>query len=173
MMVINNRQDEMNSWQFCINYRKLNQETHKDHFPLAFIDELYAYSYSAYGSTQDHFHMTIWNVLIYTNAVRTLQRPKHLPKMHDQHLLGFLGGQHGGIVLGHLVSARGIKVDKAKIDVSSSLTNPTSMREVRSFLGHASDSFKILAKPPCLCPSCYRRMSTSTLISLVWMHFKN
>ncbi|RDY14623.1 Retrovirus-related Pol polyprotein from transposon 17.6, partial [Mucuna pruriens] len=42
-----------------------------------------------------------------------------------------------GIVLGHLVSNRGIEVDKAKIDIISSLPNPTSVREVRSFLGHA------------------------------------
>ncbi|RDX65499.1 Retrovirus-related Pol polyprotein from transposon 17.6, partial [Mucuna pruriens] len=42
-----------------------------------------------------------------------------------------------GIVLGHLVSNRGIEVDKSKIDSISSLPNPTSVREVRSFLGHA------------------------------------
>ncbi|RDX71688.1 Retrovirus-related Pol polyprotein, partial [Mucuna pruriens] len=42
-----------------------------------------------------------------------------------------------GIVLGHLVSNRGIEVDKAKIDIITSLPNPTSMREVRSFLRHA------------------------------------
>ncbi|RDY04727.1 Retrovirus-related Pol polyprotein from transposon opus, partial [Mucuna pruriens] len=42
-----------------------------------------------------------------------------------------------GIVLGHLVSNRGIEVDKSKIDIISSLPNPASMREVRSFLGHA------------------------------------
>ncbi|RDX74708.1 Retrovirus-related Pol polyprotein, partial [Mucuna pruriens] len=41
-----------------------------------------------------------------------------------------------GIVLGHLVSNKGIEVDKAKINVITSLPNPTSMREVRSFLGH-------------------------------------
>ncbi|RDY02570.1 Retrovirus-related Pol polyprotein, partial [Mucuna pruriens] len=41
-----------------------------------------------------------------------------------------------GIVLGHLVSNRGIEVDKAKIDVITSLPNPTSVRDVRSFLGH-------------------------------------
>ncbi|RDY01988.1 Retrovirus-related Pol polyprotein from transposon opus, partial [Mucuna pruriens] len=35
-----------------------------------------------------------------------------------------------GIVLGHLVLARGIKVDKAKVDIISSLSNPASMREV-------------------------------------------
>lgn len=43
-----------------------------------------------------------------------------------------------GIVLGHLVSFRGIKVDKAKIDIIQSLPYPTSMREVHFFLGHAS-----------------------------------
>ncbi|RDY00801.1 Retrovirus-related Pol polyprotein from transposon 17.6, partial [Mucuna pruriens] len=42
-----------------------------------------------------------------------------------------------GIVLGHLVSNRGIEVDKAKIDIITSLPNPASVQEVRSFLGHA------------------------------------
>ena len=43
-----------------------------------------------------------------------------------------------GIVLGHVVSSRGIEVDKAKVDTIQSLPYPTSVREVRSFLGHAS-----------------------------------
>ncbi|RDX85105.1 Retrovirus-related Pol polyprotein from transposon 17.6, partial [Mucuna pruriens] len=42
-----------------------------------------------------------------------------------------------GIVLGHLVSNRGIEVDKSKIDIITSLPNPASVREVHSFLGHA------------------------------------
>ncbi|RDX64880.1 Retrovirus-related Pol polyprotein from transposon 17.6, partial [Mucuna pruriens] len=42
-----------------------------------------------------------------------------------------------GIVLGHLVSHRGIEVDKAKIDVITSLPKPTSVLDVHSFLGHA------------------------------------
>ncbi|RDX86843.1 Retrovirus-related Pol polyprotein from transposon 17.6, partial [Mucuna pruriens] len=42
-----------------------------------------------------------------------------------------------GIVLGHLVSNRGIKVDKSKIDIITSLPKPTFVREVCSFLGHA------------------------------------
>ncbi|RDX74546.1 Retrovirus-related Pol polyprotein, partial [Mucuna pruriens] len=42
-----------------------------------------------------------------------------------------------GIVLGHLVSSRGVEVDKAKIDIITSLPNLASMWEVRSFLGHA------------------------------------
>ena len=42
-----------------------------------------------------------------------------------------------GIVLGHVISEKGIEVDKSKIDLIRSLSPPTSVREVRSFLGHA------------------------------------
>ncbi|KAM2147149.1 hypothetical protein ACFX1Q_003922 [Malus domestica] len=42
-----------------------------------------------------------------------------------------------GIVLGHIVSERGVEVDKSKIDLVRYLPSPTSFREVRSFLGHA------------------------------------
>ncbi|XP_070039971.1 uncharacterized protein [Nicotiana tomentosiformis] len=41
-----------------------------------------------------------------------------------------------GIVLGHMISKNGIEVDKAKIEVISKLP-PTSIKGVRSFLGHA------------------------------------
>ncbi|RDY08438.1 putative mitochondrial protein, partial [Mucuna pruriens] len=41
-----------------------------------------------------------------------------------------------GIVLGH-VSSRGIKVNKAKVDIITSLPNPAFVWKVRSFLGHA------------------------------------
>ncbi|XP_074314593.1 uncharacterized protein LOC141649816 [Silene latifolia] len=42
-----------------------------------------------------------------------------------------------GVVLGHIVSNRGIEVDKAKIEVIASLPPPTNVKGVRSFLGHA------------------------------------
>ncbi|RDX71152.1 Retrovirus-related Pol polyprotein from transposon 17.6, partial [Mucuna pruriens] len=42
-----------------------------------------------------------------------------------------------GIVLGHLVSSRGIEVDKSKIDIITSLPNPAFVQEVHSFLVHA------------------------------------
>ena len=41
------------------------------------------------------------------------------------------------IVLGHIVSSHGIEVDKAKIEVISKLPPQKTVREVRSFLGHA------------------------------------
>ncbi|GJZ17015.1 reverse transcriptase domain-containing protein [Tanacetum coccineum] len=42
----------------------------------------------------------------------------------------------GGIVLGHKISKSGIKVDKAKVDVIAKLPHPTSVKGIRSFLGH-------------------------------------
>ena len=42
-----------------------------------------------------------------------------------------------GIVLGHVVSERGIEVDQAKVEVISKLPHPTNQKEIRGFLGHA------------------------------------
>ncbi|GJV90344.1 reverse transcriptase domain-containing protein [Tanacetum coccineum] len=42
-----------------------------------------------------------------------------------------------GIVLGHKISKKGIEVDKAKVDVIAKLPHPTTVKGVRSFLGHA------------------------------------
>ena len=42
-----------------------------------------------------------------------------------------------GIVLGHKVSAAGIEVDRAKIEVMTGLPAPKNVKDVRSFLGHA------------------------------------
>ncbi|GJT82074.1 reverse transcriptase domain-containing protein [Tanacetum coccineum] len=42
-----------------------------------------------------------------------------------------------GIVLGHKISKSGIDVDRAKVDVIAKLPHPTTVKGVRSFLGHA------------------------------------
>nr|GFA89922.1 reverse transcriptase domain-containing protein [Tanacetum cinerariifolium] len=42
-----------------------------------------------------------------------------------------------GIVLGHKISKKGIEVDKAKIEVISKLPHPTTVKGIRSFLGHS------------------------------------
>nr|GEY78550.1 reverse transcriptase domain-containing protein [Tanacetum cinerariifolium] len=73
-------------WGVCINYRKLNDTTRKDHFPLPFMDQM-------------------------------LERE--------------------GIVLGHKISKSGIEVDRAKVDVIAKLPHLSTVKGVRSFLGHA------------------------------------
>ena len=42
-----------------------------------------------------------------------------------------------GIVLGHKISHAGLEVDQAKVDTISKLRPPTSVKSIRSFLGHA------------------------------------
>jgi len=57
------------------------------------------------------------------------------------------------IVLGHLVSKRGIEVDKAKIEVIERLPPLVNIKGIRSFLGHASfyhrfiKDFSFIARP--------------------------
>nr|GEU42541.1 reverse transcriptase domain-containing protein [Tanacetum cinerariifolium] len=55
-----------------------------------------------------------------------------------------------GIVLGHKISKNGIEVDRAKVDVIAILPHPTTVKGIRSFLGHVGfyrrfiqDFFKI------------------------------
>ena len=41
-------------------------------------------------------------------------------------------------ILGHIISADGIQVDKAKIELITNLPIPKTFKDVRSFLGHIS-----------------------------------
>ncbi|GJY07665.1 reverse transcriptase domain-containing protein [Tanacetum coccineum] len=58
-----------------------------------------------------------------------------------------------GIVLGHKISKSGIEVDRAKVDVIAKLPPPTSVKGIRSFLGHVGfyrrfiQDFSKIARP--------------------------
>ena len=42
-----------------------------------------------------------------------------------------------GVVIGRRISERGIKVDRAKVETIEKLLPPSSVKRIRSFLGHA------------------------------------
>ena len=56
-----------------------------------------------------------------------------------------------GIVLGHIVSSKGIEVDKSKIDLISKLPTPKTVKDVRSFLGYRRfiQNFSSVSRPLC------------------------
>nr|GEW93274.1 reverse transcriptase domain-containing protein [Tanacetum cinerariifolium] len=118
MTVVANENNELipmrlvTGWRVCIDYRKLNDATRKDHFPLPFMDQM-------------------------------------LKILVENEFYCFLDGFSGeGIVLGHKISKSGIEVDRAKVDVIAKLSHPTTVKGVRSFLGHADciDAFNNLKK---------------------------
>nr|GEY18157.1 reverse transcriptase domain-containing protein [Tanacetum cinerariifolium] len=100
--VVENKDNELiptrlvTGWRVCIDYRKLNEATRKDHFPLPFIDQM-------------------------------------LERLAGNQYYCFL---YGFSVLGHKISKQEIEVDKAKVDVITKLPHPTTVKVIRSFLGH-------------------------------------
>ena len=60
-----------------------------------------------------------------------------------------------GIVLRHMISTAGLEVDQAKVSIIRNLIQPTTVRGIRSFLGHVGfykrfiRDFSKLARPLC------------------------
>nr|GFA75039.1 reverse transcriptase domain-containing protein [Tanacetum cinerariifolium] len=75
------------------------------------------------------------------NAPGTFQMYKMLQRCEDINLSLNWEKSHfmvkEGIVLGHKISKNEIEVDRAKVDVIAKLPHPTTVKGVRSFLGHA------------------------------------
>ena len=88
--------------------------------------EVFMDDFSVYGKTFDQ-------CLI--NLDRVLQRCQEKDLVLNWEKCHFMVRE--GIVLGHLVSERGIEVDKAKIEVIELLLPPANVKGTRSFLGHA------------------------------------
>ncbi|GJU08253.1 reverse transcriptase domain-containing protein [Tanacetum coccineum] len=223
MTVVENEDNELiptrlvTGWRVCIDYRKLNDATRKDHFPLPFMDQMlerlagneyYCFldGFSGYFQIpidpQDQEKTTFtcpYGTFAYRrmpfglcNAPGTFQRCmmaifhdmieetmevfmddfsvfgdsfssclSHLDKMlkrcEDTNLVLNWEKCHfmvkEGIVLGHKISKSGIEVDRAKVDVIAKLPHPTSVKGVRSFLGHAGfyrrfiQDFSKIARP--------------------------
>nr|GFA15665.1 hypothetical protein [Tanacetum cinerariifolium] len=130
MTVIQNDENELvpthlvTGWRVCIDYKKLNEATRKDHFPLPFMDQI------PKRPRENHVYVSLWNLCFECRlAYAMLLEPSSDEKSY------FMVKE--GIVLGHKISKKGIEVDKAKIEVISKLPHLTTVKGIRSFLGHA------------------------------------
>ncbi|XP_058217351.1 uncharacterized protein LOC131328421 [Rhododendron vialii] len=195
LTVVKNDQDELvptwtvTGWRVCIDYRKLNAVTRKDHFPLPFIDQIlervagYAFycfldGYSGYNQIEvamaDH-EKTTFTCTFGTFAYRRMPfRLVHPPDTFSRCMMGIFSDMvekivevfmddfsvvedsfESCIVLGHIVSSKGIEVDKSKIDLFANLPTPKCIKDICSFLGHAGfyrrfiKDFSAISRPLC------------------------
>jgi len=89
------------------------------------IMEVFMDDFSMYGAMYDHCLNDLPKVLERCEDVNLVLNWEKCHLMVQE-----------AVVLGHVVSTRGIEVDKAKLEVIEKLPPPTSVKGVRSFLGH-------------------------------------
>jgi hypothetical protein len=90
------------------------------------IDEVFMDDFSVYGKTF---------VDCLANLDKVLSRCAEVDLVLNWEKCHFMVKQ--GIVLGHVISKRGIEVDKAKVETVEQLPPPTDVKSLRRFLGHA------------------------------------
>nr|GEX75518.1 reverse transcriptase domain-containing protein [Tanacetum cinerariifolium] len=156
--VVENEENELipthlvTGWRVCIDYRKLNEATRKDHFPLPFMyqmlerlarNEFYCFldGFSGYFQIPIDPHdqeKTMFTYPYGTFAYRRMpfglcNAPGTLQRCEDTNLSLNWEKRHfmvkEGIVLGHKIFENEIEVDRAKVDVIAKLPHPTTVKD--------------------------------------------
>ncbi|GKD57448.1 reverse transcriptase domain-containing protein [Tanacetum coccineum] len=140
-------------WRVCIDYRKLNDATRKDHFPLPFMDQmLERLAGNEYYCFLDGFSGYFQIPIDPKDQEKTTFTCPYGTFAYRRMPFGLCNAPEG-IVLGHKISKSGIEVDKAKVDVIAKLPHLTFVKGIRSFLGHAGfyrrfiQDFSKIARP--------------------------
>nr|GFA69145.1 hypothetical protein [Tanacetum cinerariifolium] len=134
--VVENEENELiptrlvTGWRVCIDYRKLNEAIRKDHFPIPFMDQmLERLAGNQYYCFLDGFSSYL------SHLEKMLKRCEDTNLCLNWKKSYFMVKE--GIVLGLKISKEGVEADKAKVDVITKLPHPTTVKGIRSFLGHA------------------------------------
>nr|GEX33750.1 reverse transcriptase domain-containing protein [Tanacetum cinerariifolium] len=138
-------------WRVCIDYRKLNEATRKDHFPLLFMDqilerlagnEFYCFLDGFSRCMLAIFHDMVEKTMevfmddfsVFGNSFENClyHLDKMLQRCEDTNLSLNWEKSHSmvkeGIVLVHKISKNGIEVAKAKVDFIAKLPHPTTVK---------------------------------------------
>nr|GEV30913.1 hypothetical protein [Tanacetum cinerariifolium] len=154
MTVVANENNELiptrlvTGWRVCIDYRKLNDATRKDHFPLPFTDQMLE------RLAGNEFYCFLDGFSGYFQIPIDPQDQEKTTFTCPYGTFAYLRMPFGLCnAPGHKISKSGIKVDSAKVDVIAKLPHPTTVKGVRIFLGHASfyrrfiQDFSKIARP--------------------------
>nr|GFC10843.1 retrotransposon protein, putative, Ty3-gypsy subclass [Tanacetum cinerariifolium] len=153
------------SMRLCINYRELNRITIRNRYPLPRIDDLFdqlqgAKYFSKIDLRSGYHQLRVKDQDISKTAFCT-QHEQHLrivlEILRQKKLYAKLSKCEFWLqqvaFLGHIVSADGITMDPSKVEAITKWPRPTTVTEVRSFLGlagyyrHFVEGFSRLALP--------------------------